>query len=157
MLNEYYQKRNFTKTSEPLGKVKQSKNSKKRSFVVQKHYATHLHYDFRLEIGPVLKSWAIPKGPSTKPNDKRLAINTEDHPLEYKDFKGKIPKGEYGAGSVEIWDFGEFLPNSDPEIQYQNGKLEFKLYGKKLKGNWVLLQLKKDPKNWLLIKLQDKL
>ena len=157
MLENYLKKRNFAQTPEPKGVLK-TKNWKLKthySFVVQKHFASHLHYDFRLEIGGVLKSWAIPKGPSLNPQNKRLAIQTEDHPIEYKDFHGEIPTGQYGAGKVEIWDTGEFIPREDPAKQWQKGKIEFELRGKKLKGAWLLLQFKKDPKNWLWFKKKD--
>lgn len=154
MLENYQKKRDFSKTSEPKGIEKKSHFSK-LIFVIQKHFASHLHYDFRLEIKGVLKSWAVPKGPSLNPKNKRLAIQTEDHPLDYKDFKGIIPKGEYGAGKVEIWDQGEFIPEKDAFKQWRNGRLEFQLNGKKIKGKWVLLQFKKDPKNWLWFKIND--
>ncbi len=121
-------------------------------FVVQKHHATHLHYDFRLELDGVLKSWAIPKGPSLNPAIKRLAIMVDDHPLEYASFEGHIPEGEYGAGDVIIWDKGSYklLKGSLKE-----GKLEFYLLGKKLKGAFVLLKLRGKEKEWLLIKKKD--
>lgn len=124
-------------------------------FVVHEHHATHLHYDFRLEISGVLKSWAIPKGPSMNPADKRLAIMVEDHPLEYGEFEGIIPKGFYGAGPVLIWDKGEFRTEGDPEEGIKKGKLLFNLNGKKLKGDFSLVKLKGSEKNWLLIKSQD--
>jgi bifunctional non-homologous end joining protein LigD len=149
-LTEYHKKRNFGKTSEPAGDSQH--NVTHNIFVIQKHQASHLHYDFRLAIDGVLKSWAIPKGPSTDPKDKRLAIITEDHPLEYASFEGVIPPGEYGAGTVEIWDHGTWEPINDIQTGIQQRKLEFILHGKKLKGNWVLIGLKNDKKNWLLIK-----
>lgn len=124
-------------------------------FVVHEHHATHLHYDFRLEISGVLKSWAIPKGPSMNPSDKRLAIMVEDHPIEYGEFEGIIPKGYYGAGAVLIWDKGEFKPDGDPEKGLKKGRLRFDLNGKKLKGGFSLLKMKGGNKNWLLIKVQD--
>lgn len=156
MLREYQKKRNFSLSPEPSATQSPSRSRKKiLSFVVQKHYASHLHYDFRLEIAGRLKSWAVPKGPSLNPRNKRLAVQTEDHPLAYKDFHGTIPAGQYGAGKVEIWDCGEFKPQSDPHLQWKKGKIEFELKGKKLQGRWVLLQFKKDPQNWLWFKKSD--
>lgn len=149
-LSEYRQKRNFKKTSEPSGEA--SIDVQQNIFVVQKHQASHLHYDFRLAIDGVLKSWAIPKGPSINPKDKRLAVMTEDHPLEYADFEGIIPQGEYGAGTVEIWDKGTWEPINDVQTGLKQKKLEFILHGRKLSGVWVLVGFKNDPKNWLLIK-----
>jgi len=126
-------------------------------FVVHEHHATRLHYDFRLEIAGVLKSWAIPKGPSMNPSEKRLAVMVEDHLLEYGDFEGIIPEGLYGAGSVLIWDSGEFEAEGDPEIALRQGKLRFTLNGKKLKGGFslVLMRGRGTGKQWLLIKTQD--
>ncbi|MGQ9509554.1 MAG: DNA polymerase ligase N-terminal domain-containing protein [Thermodesulfobacteriota bacterium] len=126
-------------------------------FVVHEHHSTHLHYDFRLEIGGVLKSWAIPKGPSMNPSDKRLAVMVEDHPLEYGNFEGIIPEGYYGAGPVLIWDSGVFQPEGDPENGLKKGKLTFTLNGKKLKGGFslILMKGKSSGKDWLLIKAQD--
>ena len=126
-------------------------------FVVHEHHATRLHYDFRLEIAGVLKSWAIPKGPSMNPSDKRLAVMVDDHPLEYGEFEGIIPEGQYGAGPVLIWDSGEFQPEGDSESAVEKGKLSFTLKGKKLKGNFslVLMKGRGGGKDWLLIKGQD--
>ena len=126
-------------------------------FVVHEHHATRLHYDFRLEIGGVLKSWAIPKGPSMNPSDKRLAVMVEDHLLEYGDFEGIIPEGLYGAGPVLIWDSGQFEAEGDPEIALRQGKLRFTLNGRKLKGGFslVLMKGRGTGKQWLLIKTQD--
>lgn len=126
-------------------------------FVVHEHHSTRLHYDFRLEIGGVLKSWAIPKGPSMNPADKRLAVMVEDHPIEYGDFEGIIPKGHYGVGAVLIWDSGEFQPEEDPEPALKKGKLSFSLEGKKLKGSFSLALMKGrgTGKEWLLIKKRD--
>ncbi len=126
-------------------------------FVVHEHHATRLHYDFRLEISGVLKSWAVPKGPSMNPSDKRLAVRVDDHPLEYGEFEGIIPVGQYGAGSVLIWDSGEFLPEGDPEDALKKGRLSFVLEGKKLKGSFSLILMKGrgTGKDWLLIKGQD--
>ncbi len=126
-------------------------------FVVHEHHATHLHFDFRLEIAGVLKSWAIPKGPSMNPAEKRLAVMVEDHPLEYADFEGIIPQGYYGAGAVLIWDSGEFQTEGDPETALKKGRLSFTLNGKKLKGifSLVLMKGRGSGKDWLLIKGQD--
>lgn len=126
-------------------------------FVVHEHHATRLHYDFRLEIAGVLKSWAVPKGPSMTSTDKRLAVMVEDHPLEYADFEGIIPHGHYGAGPVLIWDSGEFEPEGDPETALTKGKLHFALNGKKLKGHFSLILIKGrgSEKDWLLIKGKD--
>jgi bifunctional non-homologous end joining protein LigD len=126
-------------------------------FIVHEHHATRLHYDFRLEVAGVLKSWAIPKGPSMNPADKRLAVQVEDHPSEYGDFEGIIPQGQYGAGPVLIWDSGTFEPEGDPETGLERGKLSFTLAGKKLKGGFslVLMKGRGTGKDWLLIKGQD--
>jgi len=126
-------------------------------FVVHEHHATRLHYDFRLEIAGVLKSWAIPKGPSMNPADKRLAVMVDDHPLEYGEFEGIIPRGHYGAGLVLIWDMGEFQSEEDPESALKKGRLTFALKGKKLKGGFSLILMKGrgSGKDWLLIKGQD--
>ena len=126
-------------------------------FVVHEHHATHLHYDFRLEIAGVLKSWAIPKGPSMNPSDKRLAVMVDDHPLEYGEFEGIIPQGHYGAGAVLIWDSGEFEPEGEPEPALKKGRLSFFLEGKRLKGKFslVLMKGRESGKDWLLIKAKD--
>jgi bifunctional non-homologous end joining protein LigD len=126
-------------------------------FVVHEHHATRLHYDFRLEIGGVLKSWAIPKGPSMNPSDKRLAVMVDDHPLEYGEFEGIIPQGHYGAGAVVIWDSGEFKSEEDPEPALKKGRLSFSLEGKRLKGKFslVLMKGRGSGKDWLLIKTKD--
>lgn len=158
-LKEYKHKRNFKLTPEPAGAI--SKNTTKHlQFVIQKHAASHLHYDFRLEMAGVLKSWAIPKGPSLNPSDKRLAVQVEDHPLGYANFEGEIPRGQYGGGEVIIWDNGTWECESDPIKGWQAGKLKFILRGKKLQGTWLLLRtpsFKKNNKtNWLLRKEQDK-
>ena len=162
-LQLYNKKRNFKDTPEPKGKTAKSKS--KLSFVVQRHKASHLHYDFRLELDGVLKSWAVPKGPSLNPGDKRLAMMVEDHPYDYKDFAGIIPEGNYGAGIVEIWDEGYFsdLDNSDRPTAEKKlkaglhaGNLKVRLYGKKLKGEFVLVKTKGRGENaWLLIKHRD--
>jgi bifunctional non-homologous end joining protein LigD len=136
-------------------------STKALRFVVHEHKAKRLHYDFRLEIGGVLKSWAVPKGPSLNPADKRLAVMVPDHPLEYIDFEGIIPDGRYGAGPVVVWDAGEFIPidTHDPENSLKAGKLSFELRGKKLKGAFALAQMKGLPratgKEWLLMKKKD--
>ena len=163
-LEEYNKKRDFKQTSEPKGKSRES--SEKLQFVVQRHAATHLHYDLRLEMDGVLKSWAIPKGPSLNPSDKRLAMMTEDHPFEYKDFEGSIPKGNYGAGEMEIWDSGTYEPlekvkgkSNDLAMRadLHKGSLKFILKGKKLKGEFALVKIKNAEKGneWLLIKHKD--
>lgn len=161
-LTLYKKKRNFTKTPEPEGKSKSYKS--KLAFVIQRHKASHLHYDFRLELDGVLKSWAVPKGPSLNPQDKRLAMMVEDHPYDYKDFAGVIPSG-YGAGIVEIWDSGTYtdLENSDIGTARKNlkaglksGNLKIRMFGKKLKGEFALVKLKNSEGNsWLLIKHND--
>src|ERR671933_543476 len=125
-LDEYKRKRDFTKTPEPAGTVK-PRQARARFFCVQKHLASHLHYDFRLEHNGVLLSWAVPKGPSLNPADKRLAMQTEDHPIEYGDFEGVIPPKQYGAGTVLLWDRGVWVPKEDPHEGYRKGKLKFEL------------------------------
>jgi len=127
-------------------------------FVIQQHDATTMHYDFRLEIGGTLKSWSVPKGPSTDPNEKRLAIETEDHKMDYADFEGVIPEGEYGAGKVLLWDKGTYDNLKDDQSMkkaYEEGKLEFRLEGKKLKGGYALVKMKRGDDQWLLIKMKD--
>ena len=150
-LKEYNQKRDFNKTSEPKGK--KEKSSKKHVFVVQHHIARKDHYDFRLEWGGVLKSWAVPKGPSYNPKNKRLAVMVEDHPLSYRDFEGVIPKGEYGAGVVMLWDYGTWELVDGKRLDLKKGLIKFKLHGKRLKGLWTLVLM--SDNNWLLIKDQD--
>lgn len=159
-LKEYDRKRDFKKTSEPKGKVK-SRKPGKLSFVVQEHHARRLHWDFRLELGGVLKSWAVPKGPSMDPKDKRLAVETEDHPLDYGHFEGTIPEGEYGAGEVTIWDEGHWEPEEDtgdPIEALKKGELKFRLHGKRLEGSFVLVRTRMGDRknNWLLIKHKEK-
>lgn len=160
-LTTYNKKRDFKQTREPKGKIG-AKN--KFRFVVQRHDATRLHYDFRMELGGVLKSWAVPKGPSMNPADKRLAVMVEDHPVSYINFSGEIPEGNYGAGTVEVWDKGWFFPVDEAlekltERQaltaLKKGELKILLQGEKLAGGFVLVRLKDDDKNWLLIKHKD--
>lgn len=152
-LAEYMRKRRFGATPEPPGKKGPAKR-KTLAFVVQKHRASHLHYDFRLEHDGVMLSWAIPKGPSLDPAVKRLAMETEDHPIEYNDFEGVIPEREYGAGTVMIWDCGSWEPEvDDAGRSLTRGDLKFKLHGKKLKGSWALVRMR--PRQWLLIKHRD--
>ncbi len=151
-LSIYQKKRDFNKTKEPKGKI--GKTRKKLKFVVQHHIATKDHYDLRLEWEGVLKSWAVPKGPSYNPQDKRLAIEVEDHPLSYRNFEGVIPEGEYGAGPVMIWDEGTWEPITDIKVGFKKGMLKFILNGKKLIGNWALVHMKENQ--WLLIKEKDK-
>ena len=157
-LKPYRTRRDFTKTAEPSGNVS-VKRSKVRRFVIQKHDATRLHYDLRLEYGGVFKSWAVTRGPSLDPKDKRLAVEVEDHPLDYGDFEGTIPKGQYGGGTVMVWDRGYWL-SDDPEQGFKKGDLKFALEGEKLHGEWVLVRMKNDRTggkrlNWLLIKHRD--
>ncbi len=153
-LKIYHKKRNFKRTPEPYGK--KEKTGSNLLFIVQKHAASHLHYDFRLELDGVLKSWAVPKGPSLDPHVKHLAVHVEDHPLAYGSFEGIIPAGEYGGGTVMLWDEGRWIPEGDAHAAYKKGDLTFTLKGKKLKGLWKLIRFKNDPKNWLLMKLDDK-
>ena len=150
-LVEYNKKRNFDKTHEPRGR--KEKNSRKLRFVVQHHIARKDHYDLRLEWDGVLKSWAVPKGPSYNPKDKRLAVMVEDHPLSYRNFEGIIPKGEYGAGTVMLWDYGTWEVLDGKKPNFKKGIIKFKLYGKRLKGLWTLVLMDED--NWLLIKDKD--
>lgn len=162
-LKDYHNKRKFDETSEPKGKTKKSKE--KLIFVIQRHAASRLHYDFRLEMEGVLKSWAVPKGPSLDPKDKRLAMMVEDHPYDYKDFEGNIPEGNYGAGQVEVWDSGTYEPleensklSDEKELlkELHAGSLKFILHGKKLKGEFTLVKMKNtDDNSWLLIKHKD--
>lgn len=166
-LSLYKKKRSFTKTPEPEGGKSTSKNQ--LVFVVQKHDASHLHYDFRLEMEGVLKSWAVPKGPSLNPADKRLAMMVEDHPFDYRNFEGIIPEGNYGAGTVIVWDEGTYEPLEDPSTnkkenekkllkQLHAGSLKFVMYGKKLKGEFALVKTHYGgaENSWLLIKHNDK-
>jgi bifunctional non-homologous end joining protein LigD len=160
-LARYRAKRDFTRTSEPSGNSLALK-SKQRRFVIQRHAARQLHYDLRLELDGVFKSWAVAKGPSLNPKDKRLAVEVEDHPLDYGDFEGTIPKCEYGGGTVQLWDRGYWLPEGDktPEEALGDGDFKFTLIGEHLHGSWVLVRMKRDwtggnRTNWLLIKHRD--
>jgi len=169
-LDEYNRKRNFKVTAEPAGKQptkKQRDRSKGRAFVIQKHAARRLHYDFRLELEGVLKSWSVPKGPSFDPKVKRLAMQTEDHPLDYGGFEGIIPAGEYGGGTVLLWDRGTWEPQGNPHQEFAAGNLKFILKGEKLSGKWALIKIggrgpaaarargRGDERAWLLIKELD--
>jgi bifunctional non-homologous end joining protein LigD len=152
-LEDYRKKRDFSRTPEPAGEPRPPGGS---SYCIQKHAASRLHYDFRLERGGVLLSWAVPKGPSFDPREKRLAMRVEDHPVEYGSFEGVIPEGEYGAGAVVLWDRGHWTPVVDPELSLKKGELKFELHGEKLAGKWALVKIKgDDPKAWLLVKDKD--
>jgi bifunctional non-homologous end joining protein LigD len=158
-LTKYNEKRNFSVTPEPSGKgaAKQG-GADKGIYVVQKHRATALHYDFRLEFGGTLLSWAVPKGPSLDPSVKRLAMQVEDHPIDYASFEGVIPEGEYGGGTVMVWDNGTWEPEqADVAASIEKGDFKFKLHGKKLKGSWVLVRTRGfgSKPSWLLIKHRD--
>lgn len=153
-LAEYNRKRRFEVTPEPAGKQGRARQ-KALEFVVQKHRASRLHYDFRLEHDGVMLSWAVPKGPSLDPANKRFAMQTEDHPIEYNQFEGVIPEGEYGGGTVMIWDRGTWQPEvKDVDAALVKGELKFTLHGKKLRGSWVLVRMR--DRQWLLIKHRDK-
>lgn len=156
-LKEYKRKRDFHKTAEPAGKV--AKSASGQQFVVQNHDASRLHYDFRLEYDGTLKSWAVPKGPNPDPAVKSLAVQVENHPLDYADFEGIIPEGQYGGGTVMVWDRGTWEPEEDAAAGFRTGKLTFKLHGEKLKGSWALVRMGGKAgdggKNWLLIKHRD--
>src|SRR5215470_16837543 len=155
-LAKYKEKRNFKVTPEPSGdeSAKQAAH-KNLLYVIQKHRATQLHYDFRLEFEGVLLSWAVPKGPSLDPGTKRLAMQVEDHPVDYAKFEGVIPEGEYGGGTVMVWDYGTYQPedSDDVEAALKKGDLKFTLEGQKLKGSWVLVRTR--DRQWLLIKHRD--
>lgn len=162
-LNEYRRKRDFKKTPEPRAGAKGGGAGDPQAFVVQKHAATHLHYDLRLRVGDVLKSWAVPKGPSLDPREKRLAIEVEDHPLEYAGFEGTIPEGQYGAGTVMVWDRGRWLSETGPAAAaLKEGMLKFRLDGRRLRGKWMLVRTgtaaergSQEQKHWLLVKERD--
>lgn len=161
---DYESKRDFSKTGEPKGSGKKG-NKDAPVFVIQKHDATNLHYDFRLEIDDALKSWSVPKGPSTDPREKRMAIPTEDHPLEYADFEGTIPEDQYGGGTVMIWDRGTFKNIKtdregkaiDLKKSYEMGTVEVELHGEKIYGGYAMIKMKSGNMkgNWLLIKMDD--
>lgn len=162
-LQTYRAKRDFDITREPRGRVA-ARTSKQLRFVVQRHAATRLHFDLRLELGGVYKSWAITKVPSLDPATKRLAVEVEDHPLEYGKFEGTIPKGQYGGGTVQLWDRGTWKPKSDnPQDDLAKGMLKFELVGKRMHGGWALIRMRDDPRrrtsqprhNWLLVKERD--
>jgi bifunctional non-homologous end joining protein LigD len=161
-LAEYRRKRDFTRTREPAGG--RSRAGRKLAFVIQKHAASHLHFDLRLELDGVMKSWAVPKGPSLDPTVKRLAMQVEDHPIEYNKFEGTIPEGEYGGGTVMLWDRGTYTaPGDEPDPEaalrrgYEKGDFKFALHGKRLQGSWVLVRIRRDEerRQWLLIKHRD--
>jgi len=155
-LRTYRAKRKFGITKEPRGK----RGKRGNAFVIQKHDARRLHYDLRLQLDGVMKSWAVTRGPSLVPGVKRLAVQVEDHPIEYNTFEGTIPAGEYGGGTVMVWDRGRWRPEDDPHKGLAKGHLSFRLAGKKLRGGWHLVRLRKRPgekrNNWLLIKQRDK-
>lgn len=154
-LRTYNAKRRFGVTREPRGRIGKRGNV----FVVQKHAARRLHYDLRLQLDGVMKSWAVTRGPSLVPGEKRLAVRVEDHPITYNKFEGAIPAGEYGAGTVMVWDRGRWSPEGDPARGLRQGHLSFQLKGKKLRGGWRLVRLRTRPgekrNNWLLIKQRD--
>src|ERR1700752_2284143 len=147
-LEEYKKKRRFNETPEPAGEVHKKDGN---TFVIQKHHATRLHYDFRLEMEGVLRSWAIPKGPTFNPAEKRLAMETEDHPIDYGGFECIIPRGNYGAGEGVIWDRGnyEMVDPKSSEAGWAKGKLHFVLNGEKLKGEWGLVRGSREPRQWI--------
>jgi bifunctional non-homologous end joining protein LigD len=162
-LAEYKRKRDFTKTAEPEGKTTRRRSARALKFVIQKHAASHLHFDFRLELDGVMKSWAVPKGPSYDPSVRRLAMEVEDHPIEYNAFEGTIPKGEYGGGTVMLWDRGTYEAEDGGGADslrdgYERGDLKIVLHGKRLVGGWVLVRMRRDDSGraqWLLIKHRD--
>lgn len=156
-LDRYKAKRDFSQTAEPQGKAVQKRRDAELRYLIQKHDASRLHYDFRLELDGTLKSWAVTKGPSLDPADKRLAVHVEDHPLEYGSFEGTIQQGQYGGGTVMLWDEGTWQPLGNAEESYKKGRLSFILHGKRLKGEWHLVRMggrARDGKrdNWLLIR-----
>jgi bifunctional non-homologous end joining protein LigD len=156
-LQAYRAKRSFDVTAEPRGSAGKRRDGD--DYVIQKHAARRLHYDLRLELDGVMKSWAVTRGPSLVPGEKRLAIHVEDHPVEYNKFEGTIPAGEYGGGTVMIWDRGRWIPDGDPHVGYQKGHLTFRLDGEKLRGLWHLIRMRRRPgerrESWLLIKADD--
>ena len=164
-LSEYKRKRDFSKTAEPSGSAVKRGSRRKLRFVVQKHAASHLHFDFRLELDGVMKSWAVPKGPSYDPSVRRLAMEVEDHPIEYNTFEGTIPKGQYGGGTVMLWDRGTYEPEDGGGEEalrdgYERGDLKFVLHGDRLQGGWVLVRIRRgegERRQWLLIKHRDEM
>jgi bifunctional non-homologous end joining protein LigD len=163
-LAEYKAKRDFSKTAEPAGGTVRARKAARLRFVIQKHAASHLHFDFRLELDGVMKSWAVPKGPSYDPSIKRLAMQVEDHPIEYNTFEGTIPKGEYGGGTVMLWDRGTYEPEEGGGIEalrdgYERGDLKIRMHGERMQGGWVLVRMKRPGARaqWLLIKHRDEL
>jgi bifunctional non-homologous end joining protein LigD len=161
-LADYKRKRDFTKTAEPAGKDVRTTSARKLHFVVQKHAASHLHFDFRLELDGVMKSWAVPKGPSYDPSVRRLAMEVEDHPIEYNTFEGTIPKGQYGGGTVMLWDRGTYEAEGgggEDELRegHERGDLKITMHGKRLLGGWVLVRIRGggERAQWLLIKHRD--
>jgi bifunctional non-homologous end joining protein LigD len=162
-LAEYKRKRDFTKTAEPEGKTTRRRSARALKYVIQKHAASRVHFDFRLELDGVMKSWAVPKGPSYDPAVRRLAMEVEDHPIEYNSFEGTIPKGEYGGGTVMLWDRGTYEPEAGGGAEtlregYERGDLKIVLRGKRLRGGWVLVRMRRDEggrAQWLLIKHRD--
>lgn len=160
-LEDYHAKRDFRVTKEPRGRV--ARKGKQSRFVIQRHDATRLHYDLRLELDGVYKSWAVTKVPSLAPSVKRLAVEVEDHPLEYGTFEGVIPQGQYGGGTVQLWDRGTWTPQGDPEQALAKGHIKFTLDGERMHGGWALVRMKDQPSksgrkvrhNWLLIKETD--
>src|SRR5688572_10216932 len=156
-LDRYREMRDFSVTPEPRGRTAVARKKQLR-YYIQRHAATRLHYDFRLELEGVLKSWAVPKGPSLDPADKRLAVQTEDHPLEYGEFEGVIPEKQYGAGEVLLWDRGVWIPEDDDAlVALRKGRLHFRLEGEKLRGSWILTRTSRGDErpSWLLIKRND--
>jgi len=161
-LAEYKRKRDFAKTAEPSGGTGSRRSGRGLRFVIQKHAASHLHFDFRLELDGVMKSWAVPKGPSYDPSVRRLAMEVEDHPIEYNTFEGTIPKGQYGGGTVMIWDRGTYDAEDGGGVEslregYERGDLKFVMRGKRMHGGWVLVRMRRegDRAQWLLIKHRD--
>jgi bifunctional non-homologous end joining protein LigD len=158
-LGRYHAKRRFGVTAEPRGRIGKRGSARSSAFVIQKHDATRLHYDLRLQLDGVMKSWAVTRGPSLVPGEKRLAVQVEDHPIDYNKFEGTIPQGEYGGGTVMVWDRGRWQPEGDPHRGLAKGHLSFHLDGEKLHGGWHLVRMRRRPNekrdNWLLIKQHD--
>ena len=161
-LAEYRRKRDFGRSAEPRGESRtRARREDAGRYVIQKHHASREHFDLRLEVDGVMKSWAVPKGPSRDPAEKRLAVQVEDHPIEYNSFEGTIPEGEYGAGTVMIWDRGRYVPEGDMDAMrhgLEEGKVSFRLDGERLEGGWTLIRMKgrgRDGRQWLLLKQKD--